>query len=181
MLLLLISSITTCLHAVSTQTSYYIFHSSGMALSSVDGVPNLHTFDASQSQTFEFVQSGNYYLIRNKKTGTNVAKKETWNTEFTSSTGNVAKFSIESSGGDFVKFKCVDNNLYLGTDGTAPGSSVYSDKNGKETLHYWFLREANGNQLVTDGLQSIIAKAENRLASTIEGDKEGQFSSATRK
>ena len=86
-----------------------------------------------------------------------------------------------SSGGDFVKFKCADNNLYLGTDGTAPGSSVYSDKNGKETLHYWYLREANGSQLVTDGLQTIIAKAENRLASTIEGDKEGQFSIATRK
>lgn len=181
LLVLLLSAFPIISSAINTQTAYYIFHSSGMALSSVDGTPNLHTFDASESQTFQFVQSGNYYLIKNKKTGTNIAKKETWNTEFTSSTGNVAKFSVESSGGDFVKFKCADNNLYLGTDGTAPGSSVYSDKNGKETLHYWYLREANGSQLVTDGLQTIIAKAENRLASTIEGDKEGQFSSATRK
>lgn len=174
------SFFSTCIFAISTQTTYYIFHSSGMSLSAVDGVPNLHTFDGSESQTFQFVQSGNYYLIRSKKTGTNVAKKETWNTEYTSSTSNVAKFSIESSGGDFVKFKCADNNLYLGTDGTAAGSSVYSDKNGKETLHYWFLREANGSNIVTDGLESIIAKAEDRLASTSAGDGEGQFTNAVR-
>lgn len=166
---------------VRNNGTYYVFHSSGMALSSVDGVPNLHTFNADDPQKFQFVKSGNYYLIKSVQRSTNVAKKETWNTEFSSSTGNVAKFTVEVSGGDYVKFKCADNNLYLGTDSYVPGASVYSDKNGKETLHFWYLREANDSEVITDGLYMTIEKAEMRLSTTIEGDGEGKYPAAARK
>ena len=109
-----------------------------MVLSAVDGRPNLHTFDATNGQVFQFSATGNAYFIKSVSQNKNVAKTGDWDTELSSSTGNVAKFSIEECGGEYVRFKCANNNLYLGTDAIAPGSNVYSDKNGKETLHYWF-------------------------------------------
>lgn len=168
-------------NALDTNKKYYIFHSSGMVLSAVDGRPNLHTFDATNGQVFQFSATGNTYFIKSVSQNKNVAKTGDWDTELSSSTGNVAKFSIEDCGGEYVRFKCAANNLYLGTDGIAPGSYVYSDKNGKETLHFWFLREASSSVLVTDGLQGIINKAEDRLASTSEGDGGGEYPSSARK
>ena len=50
LLVLLLSAFPIISSAINTQTAYYIFHSSGMALSSVDGTPNLHTFDATESE-----------------------------------------------------------------------------------------------------------------------------------
>ena len=160
---------------ISSNGVYYIFHSSGMALSSVDGAPNLHTFNAGEAQQFRFVQSGSSYLIKSVQRNSNVAKTGQWNTEFSSSTGNAAKFTVEDCGGDYVRFRCADNNLCLGTDGTVPGASVYSDKNGRETLHLWYLREANGSSLITDGLYMTIEKAELFLSTTKGGDGEGEY------
>ncbi|MEE0083108.1 MAG: hypothetical protein UE068_02695, partial [Paludibacteraceae bacterium] len=168
-------------NALDTNKKYYIFHSSGMVLSAVDGRPNLHTFDATNGQVFQFSATGNTYFIKSVSQNKNVAKTGDWDTEYNSTTGNAAKFTIEDCGGEYVRFKCAANNLYLGTDGIAPGSYVYSDKNGKETLHFWFLREASSNVLVTDGLQGIINKAEDRLASTSEGDGGGEYPSSARK
>ena len=37
---------------ITSNGVYYVFHSSGMALSSVDGTPNLHTFNAGEAQQF---------------------------------------------------------------------------------------------------------------------------------
>jgi len=168
-------------NALDTNKKYYIFHSSGMVLSAVDGRPNLHTFDATNGQVFQFSATGNMYFIKSVSQNKNVAKTGDWDTEYNSTTGNAAKFTIEDCGGEYVRFKCAANNLYLGTDAIAPGSYVYSDKNGKETLHFWFLREASSSVLVTDGLQGIINKAEDRLASTSEGDGGGEYPSSARK
>ncbi len=180
-LLLCFTACATAIRAaIDTNKSYYIFHSSGLVLSSVDGTPNLHTFQSADDQVFQFVKNGNYLLVKNKKNGRNVAKTGTWDTEYATSTGSTAQFSTEEVGGDFLKLKCADNNLYLGTDGIAPGSSVYSDKNGNDLLHYWFVREAADNVLVTDGLEAAITKAENQLAATTEGTAEGNYTKQNR-
>lgn len=167
-------------YCVDTNKNYFLFHSSGMVVSSTSGAPKLANFDASTSQTFQFVQSGAYYLIKNRATGQNIAKTGTWDTEFSTSTGNVAKFSLESCGGEYIKLKCIDNGLYLGTDATNNGSSIYSDKNGNETLHFWYLRVASDNEIITDGLENVIEKAEQTLAQTREGNKEGEFPTEVR-
>ena len=126
--LLILSCNFIAVFPVDRNLKYYLFHSSGMVVSSTSGSPKLANFDAGQAQTFQFVQSGSYYLIKNQSTGKNIAKTGTWDTEFSTSTGNVAKFTIESCGGEYIKLKCADNNLYLGTDATDNGSSLYSDK-----------------------------------------------------
>lgn len=177
----LLSCVALIANAVDTNKKFYIFHSSGMVLSAVDGRPNLHTFDATNGQVFQFVATGSNYFIKSVSKNSNVAKTGDWDTELSTGTGNVAKFSVEECGGEYVRFKCVENNRYLGTDAIAPGSYVYSDKNGNETLHFWFLREASANVLVTDGLQGIINKAEDRLKATSEGDGAGAFSTSSRK
>lgn len=167
-------------YSVDANLKYYLFHSSGMVVSATSGSPKLANFDAGLAQTFQFVQSGSYYLIKNQSTGRNIAKTGTWDTEFSTSTGNVAKFTIESCGGEYIKLKCADNNLYLGTDATDNGSSLYSDKNGKETLHFWYLREASNNEIITDGLENAIERAKQKLSQTKEGNKEGEFSTKER-
>ncbi len=166
--------------SLDTNTQYFIFHYSGMALSSADGVPNLHTFEASKSQTFQFIQTGSYYLIKSLNNGKFISKKETWNTEYSSTPSNASKFSIEECSGEFVKFKCADNNLYIGTDQIVAGSDVYSDKNGKESFHFWIIKDASNGDLITNGLECSIQKAETKLKTTKEGDKEGEYSHSTR-
>jgi ElaB/YqjD/DUF883 family membrane-anchored ribosome-binding protein len=151
-----------------------------MAVSSTSDRPKLADFDGSESQKFIFIKSGSYFIIKSMTTDLNIAKTGTWDTEFSTSTGNVAKFTIESGGGDYFKLKCADNNLYLGTDATDSGSSIYSDKNGKETLHLWYVRFISDKEIVTDGLRTAIEKAEQKLAQTKEGDKEGEFTSSAR-
>lgn len=168
------------LHALDSNAQCYLFHSSGMAVSSTSDRPKLADFDGSESQKFIFIKSGSYFIIKSITTDLNIAKTGTWDTEFSTSTGNVAKFTIESGGGDYFKLKCADNNLYLGTDATDSGSSIYSDKNGKETLHLWYVRFISDKEIVTDGLRTAIEKAEQKLAQTKEGDKEGEFTSSAR-
>ena len=53
-------------YSVDANLKYYLFHSSGMVVSSTSGSPKLANFDAGQAQTFQFVQSGSYYLIKNQ-------------------------------------------------------------------------------------------------------------------
>ena len=177
---LLLSFLGVAAHSQEIGKNYYIFHYSGMVMSAIDGRPNLHTFDATDGQVFQFVQSGNTYLIKSVSKNTNVCKVDEWDTGLGTSTGNTARFTVEKIGGDFVKFKCADNNRYLGTDAIAPGSYLYSDKSGNETLHYWFLREANAKDIVTDGLKGAINKAENRLNATPAGNAEGDYPTAAR-
>ncbi len=167
--------------ALDTNKDYYIFHASGMVMSAADAVPNLHTFQSADDQVFQFVQSGSYLLIKSKKKGKNVGKTGDWDTEYTSSVNNSTQFTIEDGGGEFIKLKCANNNRYLGTDGIAPGSSIYSDKSGNEMFHYWFLREAAPNIVVTDGLEGAINKATQQLTDTKEGETAGKFSTATRR
>ena len=159
---------------------YYIFHSSGMALSAVDGRPNLHTFDATPEQMFEVEKSGGRVLLKNVKNGRYVAKTGNWDTEYSTSNGDNAQYLMESNGGGYVKFKCRANGLYLGTDGTSAGSNVFSDKNGGEILHSWYLRSAESGELIKDGLRTTIEKAESRLKTTTAGDGEGQYSEKIR-
>ena len=61
-------------NALDTNKKYYIFHSSGMVLSAVDGRPNLHTFDATNGQVFQFSATGNTYFIKSVSQNKNVAK-----------------------------------------------------------------------------------------------------------
>lgn len=183
LLLFSIALLGTSLSAASFNANgiYYIFHASGMALSAVDGIPNLHTFNAGEAQRFQLVPSGGYYLIKSVAKGKNVGRTGDWDTELTSNANNYSKFTVEDAGGEYVKFRCLDNNLYLGTDSYVPGASLYSDKSGKESLHFWYLREANGTELITDGLNMTINKAEARLSVTKEGDGEGEYPVAARK
>ena len=121
---------------IDVNKQYYIFHASGCVIGGSKSIPVLEDFQSDSNQKFKFVKTGNYYTIRNNEYATNIAKTGSWNTEYNSTTANVAQFSIEDGGGEFIKLKCRDNNLYLGTDNTTVGSNIYSDKNGNELLHY---------------------------------------------
>lgn len=165
LLLYLFLCINIC-RAIDTNKTYYIFHASGLVLSAADGTPNLHTFQSTTDQQFQFTSSGSHYYIKNMAVNKNIGKTGTWSTEYTTSTANTSQFNIDDLGSGFIRLECVDNNLYLGTDATAPGSAVYSDKSGSEMLHYWYVREADSEQLITDRLEYAIDKAESQLAAS---------------
>lgn len=67
-----------------------------------------------------------------------------------------AKYSIESAGGDYVKFKCKANGKYLGTNGTPAGQYVFSDKDGNSPLHKWILSEDKESVHETDSVSYVI-------------------------
>ena len=98
------------------------------------------------------------------------------------STPNNCKFQIVATGtSDYVMIKNVGrgSNLGLGTDATAEGSDVYSDKNGTNTNHWWkiieFSMEADKSVLA-----ATIADAQQTLATTTVGTNPDEYPADTR-
>ena len=82
-----------------------------------------------------------------------------WNTSFLEDpTTSRAHFTMETSGGR-VKFRCKYNGKYLGTDASTSGSRVYSDKDGNNTLHLWYLADSPDAELPVDTLDYLISPA----------------------
>lgn len=66
-----------------------------------------------------------------------------WNTTFqTNVEADETRFTIEPVGqGELVRIRCRKNGRFLGTDNTNDGSSVFADKDGNSTNHFWYLAE----------------------------------------
>ena len=108
----LLSCVALIANAVDTNKKFYIFHSSGMVLSAVDGRPNLHTFDATNGQVFQFVATGSNYFIKSVSKNSNVAKTGDWDTELSTGTGNVAKFSVDEEV-ESVEIEAMDGSVVM--------------------------------------------------------------------
>ncbi len=129
-------------------TKYYLIHSSGNVLTkgaSDRAVIDLVTGD--EAQLVEFVSDGaGYYWIKPAGQKKYLSLSGTYNSYFLSdSTTNVSKYAVEKVTNTFVALKCKSNSKYLGTDNTTSGSSVYSDKSGSDSKHYWYISQQVGS------------------------------------
>ncbi|MBK8806983.1 MAG: RICIN domain-containing protein [Bacteroidales bacterium] len=126
-------------------TNYYIIHSSGNVVgeNTADGGRAVLQAYSGTSQRLQFVPDGTgYYSIKIAGQNKYLSLSGSWNTYFlASATVDEAKFSIEPISSIFVTFKCKANGKYLGTDNIATGTSIFSDKSGTDSKHYWFISE----------------------------------------
>ena len=139
--ILLLGSICLSAQTIDQPSVFFLMHSSGNHLTqSPDGEGILEAPDASSPQSLTFIPDGEGYYNLQSSDGKYLSLSGDWNTLFiTDSSSDKAKYAIETSGNSFIKFRCKYNNRYLGTDGTTPSSSVYSDKDGTDTRHLWYL------------------------------------------
>lgn len=112
---------------------------------------------------------GRWNIMYNSPSGSRLylTKNGGWNTYFESSADKAeAIWQIEEAG-SYVKIKCSANNLYLGTDATTAGSSVFCDKNGNDAKHLWYLADKSSEAPKADTLHYVVNPAVRRQA--IEG------------
>lgn len=110
--------------------------------------------DMSQKMTFTATaadsESDGYNIADGN--GNYLIKDGNWNSSWASDaelTGKNAIFQIEEGNGYYL-IKCSANNKYLGTDSSANGSLVFTDKTGEgRQLSYWVLADFDNTPLVT--------------------------------
>ena len=133
-LLLLLPSILWA-QAIEVPTAFFLMHSSGHHLAkAADGGGVLEAADSPSPQTITFIPQGDgYYALRSSDATGYLSLSGSWNTVFTEAPlSDNALYAIESNGNTFIKLRCKANGKYLGTDGTAASSKVYSDKDGTD-------------------------------------------------
>jgi len=158
-----------------------IKHSGGMYITEVNGGVNIDILQNTQNQHFKFIPvagSTGVYNIISCSTGHYITRTGGWDVTIgTDSTANVARFNIEVVDGTTttLKFKCLDNNMYLGTDATTAGSLIYSDKSGTDVKHYWSTIELRDDGIILDSLNSAITIAKALKTAAVVGAEIGQY------
>lgn len=152
--------ITTAQPQFSEPTSMYLMHSSGNHLSMAadyGGVLESPTATAAQSLTFIPDGQGYYSIMADSNEPRFLALLNQWNTTFqTDSASANAKYAIESATSQYIRLRCKANNRYLGTDATTDGAKVYTDKNGQDMKHYWYLASDPTTLPPTDTISYLV-------------------------
>ena len=134
---------------INSPTAFFLMHPSGNHVAKdAQGGAVLEAADAPSPQKLTFIPDGNgYYALQSDDGQGYLSLSGQWNTSFTTDPSSAkALYAIENSGKFFIKLRCKYNNKYLGTDGTTASSAVYSDKDGTDTRHLWYLTTANSSR-----------------------------------
>lgn len=146
---------------ITEPTSFFIIHSSGNHLKrGTDNGGYLEAANVAKPQKMTFIPDGKGYYSIQPSTGEAVflSKLNAWNTSFVAdSAQDNAKFSIEDVSGAYILLRCKGNGLCLGTDGNDPEQKVYSDKNGSDVKHYWFLSDKVNGTPPVDTLSYLVS------------------------
>jgi len=149
-ILVLVCAILLPFHSVSQVTNpnqgenYFIIHSSGNVVGEgADSKSVIQTYTGGGSQSLQFIPDGTgYYSIKIAGQQKYMALQGDWNTYFenNNSTDN-SKYAIEQVSPTYITLRCKANNLYLGTDNITNNSSIFSDKSGTVSNHYWYISQ----------------------------------------
>lgn len=146
---------------ITEPTQFYVMHSSGNHLKrGNDNGGYLESATASNPQQMRFTPVGDgYYTIETVgEEHRFLSKLNAWNTSFVEdASSDDAKFKLEPVSGNYLLIRCKGNGQCLGTDSNDPDQKVYSDKNGSDIKHYWYLSEKVNGQLPTDTLSYLIS------------------------
>ena len=138
----LLNTIALAQTSFTEPTTLYLMHSSGKHLekgSDDGGWIEASTKSSPQKLTIIPIGQG-YYNIQADDLFLSQAGQ--WNSLFiASSTGDEAKWAIESASGQYVKLRCKANNKYLGTDSNDAHQKVYTDKSGNDMKHMWYFSD----------------------------------------
>ncbi len=148
----------------------YIKHSSGLLLtynqSSGKGVIVEPDNSLARQLQLKPHDDGTYAIVYTTDEGKSLflALNGQWNTIFQEQEDiDEARYSIETlSGGQMILLRCKKNGKYLGTDNTSDGSSVYSDKDGKNEKHRWYLADTPDRLPTAVTYNYIVSVADRR-------------------
>ena len=160
-ILIMMGQLTMAQTKITEPTSFFIIHSSGNHLKrGTDNGGYLEAANVAKPQKMTFIPDGKGYYSIQPSTGEAVflSKLNAWNTSFVAdSAQDNAKFSIEDVSGAYILLRCKGNGLCLGTDGNDPEQKVYSDKNGSDVKHYWFLSDKVNGTPPVDTLSYLVS------------------------
>ncbi len=98
---------------------------------------------ATEMQLFTFepvAETTMTYYIRSVALDTYLARSGDWNTQWQTEKDAAAQVEVVQLDGRWLGLRFVENAKFAGTDNTATGQLVYSDKSGSgNTLAYWFI------------------------------------------
>lgn len=162
--------------------TYIISHYSGLLLTATESgnatITTLAEEGANEQQlvTFKKVegQPMTYYL-RSVALGTYYARTGDWNTLWQETPDAAAAIEVVQADGKWLGLRFASTQLYSGTDASADGSLVYSDKAVGRTLSYWFIEPYVTVVLDRVAFNAAIEKANALLASMVPGYLEGQY------
>ncbi|MDR2474997.1 MAG: FIVAR domain-containing protein [Bacteroidales bacterium] len=165
---------------VSSGQIYYIVHSGGLFLSdNGSNNPKLNSPAGTTAQQFIFMpveSEPGVYNIQIQSRSSYIARSGYNIVYGTDPTLNTAKFRIEDAPtAGYIRFKCLDNSRYIGTDANSDGSGVYIDKAGNTANHYWKVREYIEGEIIKDGLEAAIASAQSLLGRIVVGTAAHQY------
>lgn len=126
---------------ITAPTPYYLMHSSGLHVTkSDDGRAVLQSAEAAAPMMLTFTPIDNGYFTIEAPDGGYLGLQGNWAAYFVADgTAKTAQYRIENAGDFFIKLRNRNNSKYLGTDDSKDGAYVYSDKDGSDSRHYWYL------------------------------------------
>ncbi len=164
---------------IDPNASYYIMHAPASAfLGNTANSVVLTAPSGAETQRFKLVAVEGEKAVYNIQlvSGEYLTKSGSWSLVWgTDANANVAKYKIELMADEHLAFKCLDNNAYVGTDATAVGEGVYSNKGSGAENSHWIIVEYDPNQLLTAYLEIVIAQAQKLIDNSPVGDKGHQW------
>ena len=168
----------------ATQT-YVVTHSSGNLLSAtvsgsavITAKPEEGAADL-QLMTLEEVayeDLENVYRIRSVADGTYLMRDGSYNTLWSDKDTTAAYLQVVRLEGKYLGLKFATTNTFLGSDGTASGTALYSDKAGAGNANAYFTITAYvGVKLDRVAFNAALEKANNAANAMVEGYKKGQY------
>lgn len=136
----------------------YLKHCGGnILIKDTNGRAILQSPDLADEQQLRFILGNDGAYIISCQDGSCLTLSGQWDTFFeeNSSTDN-AKYTIETVNEHFVRLKCKANGKYLGVDQTTAGAYVYSDKDGRQSNHYWYITTDPYEAIPTDTVRFVI-------------------------
>lgn len=128
-----------------------------------------------QLVTFEPIEGSTYY-IKSVSAGTYFARTGDYNTQWQTEKDEAAQVEIVQLDSKWLGLRFVATDKYAGTDGTASGLLIYSDKTGAgNTLSYWLIDSYVTVVLDRSAFNAAMDAANALLAEMQPGYLTGQY------
>lgn len=160
-----------------TDLTYYIQHYGGAVLTAVEsGNATITTLveegKPADAQKMYLEKTGSGYYVKSVTNETYLSVSGTYDTRWLSEPDETSLFNIVQLSGKYLGLYNISKGTYFGTDATANGSKVYSDKSGVQNS-YWLVitYQDLDRTLFNEALEAAQTYAE----SMVEGYKVGEY------
>lgn len=161
-----------------TELTYKIVHVSGNALSYADGTPKITALEdgrttEDQEMILEKVEGqAMTYYIKSAVSGMYLANSGDYNVKWQEGNASGATFIIEHLSGEYLGLKNTAK-AYYGTDATASGSILYSDKAATWEYSRWTIAPVQNFDFTA--FNAALASANEYAEGMVEGYKIGEY------